>query len=126
MSEFFYSDPFPLSEDTTQYRLLTKDYVSTMKIGENEFLKVEKEGLTFLAEQAMSDVSFFLRPKHLEKVRKILDDPEATDNDKFVANALLRNSVIAADGQLPTCQDTGTGTVVAKKGDYVFTGENDA
>jgi fumarate hydratase, class I len=126
MSEFIYSDPFPLSEDTTTYRLLTKDYVSTVKMGDKEILNVSEEGLVFLAEQAMSDVSFFLRSAHLEKVRKILDDPEATDNDRFVALALLRNSVIAADGQLPTCQDTGTGIVFAKKGDSVFTGINDA
>jgi fumarate hydratase class I len=126
MPEFFYTDPFPLGEDNTEYRLLTRDFVTTASLGDKEILKVDPAGLTYLAEQAMNDVSFFLRTKHLEKVRKILDDPEATDNDRFVATALLRNSVIAADMQLPTCQDTGTGIVMAKKGEYVITGGNDA
>jgi fumarate hydratase class I len=126
MADFIYSDPYPTGEDPTPYKLLTKDFVSTVPFGDKEMLKVEPEGLTFLAEQAMSDVSFFLRPGHLGKVAKILEDPEATDNDKFVATALLRNSVIAADMQLPTCQDTGTGTVMGKKGELVFTGTNDA
>ena len=97
MPEFFYADPFPLTEDTTEYKLLTKDYVSTVPFGDKEILKVEPEGLTFLAEKAMEDVSFYLRTEHLTKVRKILDDPEATPNDRFVAMALLKNAVIAAD-----------------------------
>lgn len=126
MPDFFYKDPFPLGEDTTPYKLLTKDFVSVVPFEDKEILKISPEGLTFLAEEAMKDVSFFLRPTHLEKVSKILDDPEATDNDKFVATALLKNSVIAAEMQLPTCQDTGTATVVAKKGEYVVTGGNDA
>ncbi|MEM7183233.1 MAG: fumarate hydratase [Spirochaetota bacterium] len=126
MSDFFYSDPFPLGEDTTEYRFLSEDYVSVVPFGDKEVLKVELEGLSFLAEQAMNDVSFFLREAHLAKVAKILEDPEATDNDRFVASALLRNATIAAKGQLPSCQDTGTGIVVAKKGDFVFTGGNDA
>ncbi len=126
MPEFFYSDPFPLGEDTTPYKLLTKDYVSTVPFGDKEILKVEPEGLTFLAQQAMEDIAFYLRPGHLQKVRNILDDPEATKNDRFVAMALLKNAVIAADRQLPSCQDTGTGIVVAKKGENVMTGGNDA
>lgn len=126
MPEFFYADPFPLTQDTTEYKLLTKDYVSTIPFGEKEILKVEPEGLTFLAEKAMEDVSFYLRTEHLSKVRKILDDPEATPNDRFVAMALLKNAVIAADKQLPSCQDTGTGIVMAKKGEYVITGGDDA
>ncbi|MBK8396372.1 MAG: fumarate hydratase [Leptospiraceae bacterium] len=126
MPDFFYNDPFPTGEDTTPYKLLTTDYVSTVQFGDREILKVEPAALTFLAQKAMEDVSFFLRPGHLEKVRKILDDPEATDNDKFVATALLRNAVIAAELQLPSCQDTGTGIVVAKKGEYVITGGNDS
>lgn len=126
MPEFFYSDPYPLKEDNTEYKLLTKDYIDVLKLGEYEFLKVSAEGLAYLAEQAMTDVSFFLRTTHLEKVRKILDDPEASENDRFVAMALLQNSVIAAEMQLPTCQDTGTATVVAKKGQFVLTDGKDA
>ncbi|HRG46043.1 MAG TPA: fumarate hydratase [Leptospiraceae bacterium] len=126
MPDFIYSDPFPTGADTTPYKLLTKDYVSTIPFGDKEILKVEPEALTLLAKRAMEDVSFFLRPGHLEKVRKILDDPEATDNDKFVATALLKNAVIAADMQLPSCQDTGTGIVIGKKGEYVITGGGDS
>jgi fumarate hydratase class I len=126
MSEFFYSDPFPLGEDTTNYKLLTKEYISMIPFGDKEILKVEPEGLTFLAQKAMEDVSFFLRSAHLEKVSKILDDPEASDNDRFVATALLKNAVIAAEMQLPSCQDTGTAIVVGKKGEYVITGGNDS
>lgn len=126
MPEFFYSDPFPLGEDTTPYKLLTKDFVSTVPFGDKEILKIEPEGLTFLAQKAMEDIAFYLRPGHLEKVRKILDDPEATQNDRFVAMALLKNAVIAADKQLPSCQDTGTGIVMGKKGEYVITGGDDA
>ena len=126
MTDFFYSDPFPLAKDNTKYKLLTEKYVSTIPLGEKEILKVEPEALSFLAAEAMKDVSFFLRTAHLEKVRKILDDKEATDNDKFVATALLKNAVIAAEMQLPSCQDTGTGIVVGKKGEYVITGCNDA
>lgn len=127
MAEFFYKDPFtPATEDTTEYRLLTKDYVSTTNFEGREILKVDPEGLRMLSEVAMADVSYFLRTAHLEKVRKILDDPSATDNDRFVAKALLRNSAIAAEGRLPTCQDTGTAVIMAKKGENVFTGCNDA
>ncbi len=126
MSDFFYSDPFPLKDDGTEYKLLSKEYVSTVPFGDKEILKVEKEALTLLTQEAMKDVSFFLRTRHLEKVRKILDDPEASDNDRFVATALLKNAVIAAEMQLPSCQDTGTAIVTAKKGEYVITGANDA
>lgn len=126
MADFLYSDPFPHGEDKTPYRLLTKDYVSTVPFGDKEILKINPEALTFLAEEALKEISFFLRPGHLEKVRAILDDPEATDNDRYVALTLLRNSTIAAEMKLPTCQDTGTGIVVAKKGEYVITGSNDA
>ncbi len=126
MPEFNYTDPYPLESDDTPYRLLTKDFVSTVPFGDKEILKVDPKALTFLAEEALKEISFFLRPGHLEKVRKILDDPEATDNDKYVALTLLQNSVVAAQGELPTCQDTGTGTVVAKKGELVMTGANDA
>ncbi|MCZ8156722.1 MAG: fumarate hydratase [Leptospira sp.] len=126
MPEFFYTDPFPLGEDTTPYTLLTKDYVSTVAFGDKEVLMVDPKGLTLLGERAMEDIAFYLRPGHLQKVRDILDDPEATKNDRFVAMALLKNAVIASDKQLPSCQDTGTGIVVAKKGENVFTGADDA
>ncbi len=126
MSEFIYQDPFPIEKDDTEYRLITKDYVSVVEFDGRKILKVDPKGLELLAEEAMTDVSFFLRKKHLEKLVKILEDPEATDNDKFVAYSLLKNSVTAAEGVLPTCQDTGTAIVMAKKGEDVYTGVNDA
>lgn len=126
MAEFIYQKPYPITKDTTKYRLLTKDYVSTIEFEGRKILKVDPKGLEVLAKEAFSDVSFYLRPAHLEKVRKILDDPEATDNDRFVAHTMLLNQVVAAEGELPTCQDTGTAIVVAKKGENVWTGSNDA
>jgi len=126
MSEFNYQEPFPLEKDDTQYRLITKDYVSVTEFEGRKILKIDPKGLELLAETAMTDVSFLLRPAHLEKLAKILDDPEATDNDKFVAYTLLRNAETAAEGQLPSCQDTGTAIVMGKKGEDVYTGVNDA
>ena len=125
MPEFSYQDPFPLGKDTTKYRLLTKEYVSTKKFEGKEILKVEPKGLTFLAHQALRDVSFLLRPEHLEKVAAILADPEASPNDRGVTIALLRNAEVAANFILPLCQDTGTATIVAKKGQQVWTGVKD-
>lgn len=124
--EFKYQDPFPILKDDTKYKLVTTDYVKVEKLGDREILTIEKEGLELVAKEALKDVSFYLRTSHLEKLRAILDDPEATDNDRFVAYNLLQNAVIAAEGQLPSCQDTGTAIVVAKKGENVFTGMNDA
>ena len=126
MAEFKYQDIFDLSEDKTEYRLLTKDYVSTVEIDGRKILKVDPKGLELLSETAMTDVSFLLRPAHLKKLAGILDDPEATDNDKFVAYTLLRNAEVAAEGQLPSCQDTGTAIIMGKKGEDVYTGANDA
>ena len=123
--EFKYQKMFPLGPDNTKYRLLTKDYVSTLRIGPLQILKVDPKGLTFLARNAFKDVSFKLRPAHLKMVAAILDDPEASDNDKSVALTMLRNAEIAAQGVLPFCQDTGTATVIGKKGQYVFTGVED-
>lgn len=123
--EFKYQKMFPLRPDNTKYRLLTKDYVSTLRIGPLQILKVDPKGLTFLARNAFKDVSFKLRPAHLKMVAAILDDPEASDNDKSVALTMLRNAEIAAQGVLPFCQDTGTATVIGKKGQYVFTGVED-
>ena len=125
MPAFTYQDPFPLGKDTTKYRLLTKEYVSTKKFEGKEILKVEPKGLTFLAHQALRDVSFLLRPEHLEKVAAILADPEASPNDRGVTIALLRNAEVAANFILPLCQDTGTATIVGKKGQQVWTGARD-
>ena len=126
MAEFSYQDPFPLGEDTTEYRLLTSDHVSVETFGDREMLVIQPDALTLLARQAMRDVSFYLRPAHQEKVAQILKDPEASENDKFVARTMLQNAVVSAEGQLPFCQDTGTATVVAKKGQNIFTGGDDA
>jgi fumarate hydratase, class I len=126
MAEFTYQKPFPILRDTTPYRLLTPDYVSVTETGGRRILKVAPEGLELLAKAAISDVSFYLRPSHLQKLSYILQDPEATDNDRFVAHTMLLNQVIAAEGELPTCQDTGTAIVMAKKGEDVYTGVNDA
>ncbi len=125
MAEFFYKDPFPLGEDKTQYRLLSKEHISTVNMGGKEFLQVGKEALTLLANQAMIDISFLQRTAHLEKVAKILDDPEASENDKYVATAMLENAVIASEMELPFCQDTGTAIIMGKKGQYVLTSEDD-
>lgn len=122
---FEYQKMFPLGKDDTKYRLLTKDYVSTVDFDGEKILKIDPEGLALLARTAMRDVSFFLRPAHLELVAKILKDPEASDNDKSVALTMLRNAEVAAMGKLPFCQDTGTATIVAKKGQRVWTGVED-
>ena len=126
MSGYQYQDMFPLQGDSTRYRLLTRDYVSTEEFAGREILKVDPEGLELLAREATAEVSFYLRTAHLEKLGAILDDPEASQNDRYVAETLLKNSVVAADGQLPTCQDTGTAIILGKKGEGVFTGADDA
>ncbi len=123
--EFVYQDPFPLGEDTTKYRLVSSEGVSVVDFEGQKVLKVTPEALQLLSRTAMHDVSFFLRPEHNESVARILKDPEASQNDKGVAMAMLRNAQVAAEGQLPTCQDTGTASVVAKKGQQVWTGFSD-
>ncbi len=125
VAEFKYQDPFPLTKDDTKYRLLTKDYVSMTTFDGVEILKVDPEALVKVANEAFRDVSFLLRTAHLEKVAAILDDPEASQNDRGVALAMLRNAEIAAAGILPFCQDTGTATIIAKKGQRVWTGVKD-
>ena len=125
MPGFTYQDPFPLGKDTTKYRLLTKEYVSTAKFDGKEVLKVDPEGLAYLSHQALRDVSFLLRPGHLEQVAAILGDPQASPNDRGVTIALLRNAEVAAKFILPLCQDTGTATIVGKKGQQVWTGARD-
>jgi len=123
--EFRYQEPFPMGKDKSEYYLLTKDFVSTTSFEGQEILKVAPEGLTILARTAMRDCSFLLRPEHQQQVANILADPEASENDKFVAVTMLRNAEIAAKGVLPFCQDTGTATVYAKKGNNVFTDGSD-
>ncbi|WP_436416442.1 class I fumarate hydratase FumA [Petrimonas sp.] len=122
---FHYQDPFPMSKDKTEYYLLTKDHVSTAEFEGKEILKVSPEGLTLMAQTAFRDVEFLLRPQHQEQVAKILTDPEASDNDKYVALTFLRNSEISAKGVLPFCQDTGTAIIMGKKGQQVWTEGND-
>ena len=126
MAEFIYEKPFQLEKDTTKYRLLTKDYVRIFEADGKKILKVDPRGLELLAKTAVSEISFFLRTAHLEKLAAILADPEATDNDRFVAYIMIRNSVVSAKGDLPWCQDTGTAIVIGKKGEEVWTGVNDA
>ena len=122
---FIYQETFPMEKDKTEFYLLSKDYVSTSEFEGKSILKVAPEGLTLLARTAMRDCSFLLRPEHQKQVAAILADPEASDNDKYVAVTMLRNAEIAAKGVLPFCQDTGTATVYAKKGQQVWTGIND-
>ena len=126
MAEFSYQNPFPVSKDTTRYRLLTKEYVSTLEVDGRKILKIAPEGLELLAREGFSDVSFYLREAHLEKLAAILQDKEASGNDIFVAYTMLINQVVSAEGELPTCQDTGTAIVLGKKGENVWTGGNDA
>ncbi len=126
MTEFKYQKPYPILKDDTNYRLITKEFISIIEVDGRKILKVEPEGLELLAKEAFTDVSFYLRPAHLEKLVEILEDPEATDNDRFVAHTMLMNQAVAAEGELPTCQDTGTAIVMGKKGENVFTGANDA
>jgi len=125
MAEFVYQPPFPLGPDTTEYRGLGKQFVSTATFEGEEILKIQPEALTLLAREAFRDVSFLYRPAHLEKVAAILDDPDASNNDRGVAMALLKNAVVASGWKLPMCQDTGTATIVAKKGQRVWTGARD-
>ncbi|MDQ4431274.1 class I fumarate hydratase FumA [Yokenella regensburgei] len=122
---FVYQDPFPLSKDDTEYYLLSNEYVSVTEFDGQPVLKVEPEALTLLAQQAFHDASFMLRPAHQQQVAAILHDPDASENDKYVALQFLRNSEIAAKGILPTCQDTGTAIIMGKKGQRVWTGGGD-
>jgi fumarate hydratase class I len=121
MPEFAYTDLLPTGPDTTPYRLVTAEGVSTFEAGGRTFLRVEPEALRLLAAEAMHDIAHYLRPAHLTQLRKILDDPEASPNDRFVALDLLKNANIAAAGVLPMCQDTGTAIVMGKRGQQVLT-----
>ena len=126
MADFEFQDIFVMGEDKTEYKLLTKDFVSEIEVDGKPVLKVDPEGLTLLAQEAMKDVSHLLRPSHLDGLKKIIDDPEASENDVYVATSLLENAVIAAEMEYPSCQDTGTAVVMGKKGERVWTGCNDA
>ena len=125
MSEFKYENPFQFGADKTKYRFITKEYVSVTNFEGREIIKIDPKGLELVAKEAVSDVSFYLRTSHLEKLASILNDPEASDNDRFVAHEMLKNTVISAKGELPWCQDTGTVIINAAKGERVWTGVND-
>ncbi|HSP81131.1 MAG TPA: fumarate hydratase, partial [Myxococcaceae bacterium] len=127
MNDFQFQELLPLGKDETPYRLVTNDYVSTFEAGGKRFLQVAPEGLTLLAREAMRDIAHLLRPGHLAQLSRILEDPEASANDRFVALELLKNANIAAGGVLPSCQDTGTAIIMGKKGQYVLTeGQDEA
>jgi len=123
--DFTYSDLLPLGADKTKYRLVSKEGVSVIKLGDREFLQVEPAALTLLTETAIHDISHYLRTEHLEQLAKILKDPQASANDRFVALDLLKNANIAAGGILPMCQDTGTALIMGKKGQFVLTTAKD-
>jgi len=123
--EFNYKKPFPLGEDKTDYRLVTKDHVRVEEFNGKPVLVVDPQALEIIANEAMRDISFMLRPAHLKQVAGILDDPESSDNDRYVALTMLRNADVSSHGILPFCQDTGTATIVAKKGQQVWTGGDD-
>jgi len=126
MPTFTYEPPFQLGQDSTEYRLIASDGIRTVTLDGRSYLKVDPSALSALARQAFIDVSFFLRPKHLKQLAEELADPEASDNDRFVLYTHLQNAIVAAGGQLPTCQDTGTAIVMGKKGQYVLTEGDDA
>lgn len=123
--DFYYQERFPVGDDQTEYYLLTKEFVSLAKFEGEDIVKIDPEGLAVLAKAAMHDTSFMLRTEHIKQIAAILEDPEASKNDKFVALVILRNAEISAKGILPICQDTGTATVFAKKGQKVWTGGDD-
>ena len=122
---FKYQEPFPLGKEDTEYYKLTDEGISVSSFEGNEILKVEPEALTKLANACFHDCAFYLRPEHQKQVAKILSDPEASENDKYVALTMLRNAEVSSKGVLPFCQDTGTATIIAKKGQQVWTGGGD-
>ncbi len=123
---FFYQDPFPLAADSTEYECISTEYVSMSEFEGQPILKIAPEALTLLSAEAIKAINFTLRPDHLAQVAAILDDPEASENDRMVALMLLKNAEIASHGILPFCQDTGTATIIGKKGQQVWTGCDDA
>ena len=125
MPDFSYSELLPLGSDETTYRLVSREGVSVVKLGDKEFLQVEPAAIEKLTAEAIHDISHYLRPDHLQQLANIIADPEASANDRFVATDLLKNANISAGGTLPMCQDTGTALVMAKKGQYVLTTSKD-
>jgi fumarate hydratase class I len=125
MPEFSYTDMLPTGADTTEYRLLTADGVTRRQALGRDFLEVDPAALTLLAGEGMRDIAHLLRPSHLRQLRAVLDDPEASGNDRFVAGDLLKNACIAAGGVLPMCQDTGTAIIIGKRGGGVLTDGRD-
>ncbi len=125
MPEFSYADLLPLGPDDTEYRLVSEAGVSRKTALGRDFLEVDPAALTLLTSEAMHDIAHLLRPAHLRQLRSILDDPQASPNDRFVASDLLKNACIAAGGVLPMCQDTGTAIVMGKRGQYVLTDGRD-
>ena len=126
MPPFQFQEPLPLGPDDTDYQLISKEGIRTAEFDGREILKIDPEALAFLAQHAFHDCSFMLRTKHLQQVAAILEDPEASTNDRYVALTLLKNAEIAAQGILPFCQDTGTAIIMGEKGQQVWTGANDA
>ena len=124
--DFAFQELLPLGQDETSYRLLTTEGVSTFEAGGHSFLQVDPAALTLLTREAMRDIAHLFRPAHLGQLRHILEDPEASDNDRFVAMELLKNASISAGGVLPSCQDTGTALIKGKKGQFVLTGGGDS
>ena len=125
MTDFRYTEMLPLAADDTPYRLVTTEGVEEVRLGDRTFLTVAPEALRLLAFEAIKDISHLLRPAHLAQLKRILDDPEASPNDRFVALDLLKNANIAAGGVLPMCQDTGTAIVMGKRGQQVLTEGDD-
>jgi len=125
MAEFLYQDMFTLGDDYTEYRLLTQEHVISKSFEGLDIVKIDSEGLTLLAEQAFRDISFLLRPSQLKLLANIVNDPESSDNDRYVAVEMLKNAVISAEGVFPMCQDTGTAIITGKKGQQVWTNFSD-
>ena len=123
--EFEFTELFPLGHDDTPFRLVSTEHVRTVETPLGTYLQVDPEALTLITQEAMRDIAHFLRPAHLGQLRRILDDPEASNNDKFVALDLLKNANIAAGGVLPMCQDTGTAIIMGKRGQRVLTDGTD-
>ncbi|MGB9893871.1 MAG: fumarate hydratase, partial [Candidatus Saccharicenans sp.] len=123
---FEYRPILPLGRDETRYLKLTSDFVKEIRIKGKKFLELNPQGLRFLAREALFRVNFYFRPSHLDNLAALLDDPQASANDKYVAALLLKNAIISAEGLLPLCQDTGTATITGYKGERVITGADDA
>ena len=125
MTEFKFETMFPLKDDSTDYRLLTKKYIKTQKINGKDFVFVESKGLTLLSDTAFKDIAHLYRTTHLKNLRSIIDDPQSSENDKYLALELLKNAVISAQKEYPMCQDTGTAIIFAKKGQQILTDADD-